>query len=61
MEIKKGMLFKSNDSNYKTYLEILEVLPNRLYKCSYDPDFEENSFYITEEELFEDFTLVQKG
>ena len=50
-EIKLHDQFKNTDPNYKKPLTILEILPNNVFKVSYDTDFEENSFYDTEEGL----------
>lgn len=55
MTIKKGMIFKNKDKNYEKPLEVLEVLPNNVFRCSYDPDFSENDIFLTLSELEDDF------
>ena len=51
MKIKVGDLFRNPDENYTKSLEVLELLPNNVFKVSYDPDFRENEFFMTLEEL----------
>jgi len=59
-KIIKGMIFKNKDKNYSKPLEILEVLPNNVFRASYDPDFSENDQFLTKEYIERDFIFGEE-